>query len=308
VGNEPVKPFASLDQSRFRSADHWIVNRLADAIASCNAALGPAKPPKGAWAVNERNVGLRLDEYAESARRFVWNELADWYVEACKQRLMTPGDDREIARAILVHMFDQSLRLLHPIMPFVTEALWKRLPATPANAFLATSAWPVAPKRHGAETNGADSFPRLVDVISAVREVRNEYMIPPTAELSLFIAGPAQLTAAVAGESELVMRLAKASVSVGAPGAGGAAHRVLPLGLEVTIPLAGIVDFAKEREKLSTELAGLTKQLEGLRGRLSNEKFTAKAPPEIVAAERKKEGEWAARAEQLKAKIAGMGS
>jgi valyl-tRNA synthetase len=307
VGNEPVKPFGALDSSRFRSADHWIVNRLADAVAACNAALGPAKPPKGAWAENERNVGLRLDEYAEAARKFVWNELADWYVEACKQRLSVPGEDREIARSILVHMFDQSLRLLHPIMPFVTEALWRRLPITPAGAFLAKASWPVAPKRQASGTNGSDSFPRLVDVITAVREVRNEYVIPPTSELAVFVTGPGELTSAIAGEGELVMRLAKAGLTVGAAPPGAAAHRVLGLGLEVTIPLAGIVDFAKEREKLTSELASLTKQLDALRGRLSNEKFTAKAPPEIVKAERAKESEWAVRADQLKAKIASMG-
>jgi valyl-tRNA synthetase len=307
VGNDPVTPFAKLDRSKFRSADHWIVSRLADAVGACDDALGPAKPPKGRWAENERSVGLRLDEYAEAARKFVWNELADWYVEACKQRLATPGEDREIARSILVHLFDQSLRLIHPIMPFVTEALWRRLPAHRAGAFLAEATWPTAPERSATGSNGADSFPRLIDVITAVREVRNEYVIPPTSELQLHLVGPDAVTSAIASESELVMRLAKATVTVGAATGGGAAHRVLPLGLEVTIPLAGIVDFAKERGKLNSELSALSAQLQSLRARLSNEKFTAKAPPAVVEAERAKEREWAARAEQLMAKIAGMG-
>jgi valyl-tRNA synthetase len=283
------------------------VSRLADAVGACDDALGPAKPPKGRWAENERSVGLRLDEYAEAARKFVWNELADWYVEACKQRLATPGEDREIARSILVHLFDQSLRLIHPIMPFVTEALWRRLPAHRAGAFLAEATWPTAPERSATGSNGADSFPRLIDVITAVREVRNEYVIPPTSELQLHLVGPDAVTSAIASESELVMRLAKATVTVGAATGGGAAHRVLPLGLEVTIPLAGIVDFAKERGKLNSELSALSAQLQSLRARLSNEKFTAKAPPAVVEAERAKEREWAARAEQLMAKIAGMG-
>ena len=89
---------------------------------------------------------------------------------------------------------------------------------------------------------------------------------------------------------------------------GTAARRLVPLGFEVVVELAGVVDFAREREKLSTELTGLTKQLDALRGRLANEKFTSKAPPAVVEAERAKEREWAARAEQLAAKLASLGA
>ena len=100
------------------------------------------------WRDNERYAGLRLNEYAESARRFVWNELADWYLESVKGRLLdVPGDDREVARAVLVHAFDSALRLLHPIVPFVTESLWQRLPGRGDGEFLARAPWPVATKR-----------------------------------------------------------------------------------------------------------------------------------------------------------------
>ena len=98
-------------------------------------ALGPLRPTQPhdspderVWRDIERYAGLRLNEYAEAARRFVWNELADWYLESLKARLDAPGDDREVARAVLVHAFDSALRLLHPIVPFVTESLWQRLP------------------------------------------------------------------------------------------------------------------------------------------------------------------------------------
>ncbi len=80
---------------------------------------------------------MRLSEYVESARRFVWNELADWYVEAAKHRVSAEGPDRDVARAVLVHVFDQALRLLHPVVPFVTEALWQRLPARTSGEYLA---------------------------------------------------------------------------------------------------------------------------------------------------------------------------
>src|SRR5207237_749820 len=116
--------------SKLTRADRWILVKLDSAIAECDAALGPLAPStpapslddKRVWRPEERFNGLRLNEYAESARRFVWNELADWYVETAKGRLNTPGPDRDVARAVLVHCFDQALRLLHPIVPFGSDA------------------------------------------------------------------------------------------------------------------------------------------------------------------------------------------
>ena len=153
VGHEAVTALERIPPKDLALADRWILDRLDAAIAECDAALGPARPKGAAWPVAERQLGLRLDAYAESARRFVWNELADWYVEAVKARLAIPGADREVARAVLVHCFDRALRLLHPIMPFVTEALWQRLPGAVAGKFLTTASWPVA--RAGASAGRA---------------------------------------------------------------------------------------------------------------------------------------------------------
>src|SRR4029079_14136363 len=145
VGIDPVTSMAELDASRLARADRWILARLNSAIEDCNAALGPARPRGGVWTEAEYRAGLHLSEYVESARRFVWNELADWYVEAVKMRVASTGDDREVARAVLVHVFSAALRLLHPVVPFITEALWRRLPSTDqvGSEFVATAAWPV---------------------------------------------------------------------------------------------------------------------------------------------------------------------
>ncbi len=303
VGAEPVIPFEKLDRSAFRSADHWIINQLADAIDSCDAALGPARPASGSWRPSERQAGMRLDEYAESARRFVWNELADWYVEACKGRLMQAGADREIARSILVHAFDQALRLLHPVMPFITEALWRRLPGHVDGSLIATAAWPQRPARQHTEP----SFGDLQGAIQAIRQLRSDYAIPPAQIVTAYLTGPAALTAFLREDHALFSRLARCELTEGTAPASAAAHVVLPKGLELVLPLAGIVDLEKESAKLKNEAAGLEKQLIALRGRLSNEKFTSKAPPELVDAERAKEREWTARAEQLHAKVKELG-
>ena len=303
VGTEPVIPFEKLDRSAFRSADHWIINCLADAIDACDSALGPARPASGLWPHAERQAGMRLDEYSESARRFVWNELADWYVEACKGRLMQAGADREIARSILVHAFDQALRLLHPVMPFITESLWRRLPGHVEGSLIATAKWPVRPARHNAEP----SFSHLQGAIQAIRQLRSDYAIPPAQIVSAYLTGPDALTAFLREDHALFARLARVELAEGTAPATAAAHVVLPKGLELVLPLAGIVDLEKESAKLKNEAGGLEKQLSALRGRLANEKFTSKAPPELVDAERAKEREWTARVEQLHAKVKELG-
>ncbi len=298
VGDEAVTPMASVNAAQLTLADRWILGRLDAAVAECDAALGPARPAMGHWPEQERQLGLRLDAYAEAARRFVWNELADWYVEAVKTRLAQPGADREVARAVLVHVFDRGLRLLHPIMPFVTESLWQRLPGYAAGTFLAQAAWPA----RATHASGAE-FEVVREAIDAIRGLRSEYGVQPGAPVQAYVAAGAGSDVLVANAA-LLHRLARCEIHVGAAPSGAAAHAVLPSGLELSLPLAGMVDIAKERARLQTERDGLVKQLEALRGRLSNEKFTAKAPPAVVEAERAKEREWSARADQLGAKIA----
>ena len=311
VGEDPVTPLAQVDAAAFTLADRWILGRLDAAIAECDAALGPARPRAGHWPPADRQVGLRLDAYAEAARRFVWNELADWYVEAVKARLAERGADREVARAVLVHMFDQGLRLLHPIMPFVTEALWQRLPGATPGRFLAASRWPSTARtdwrgardsRGGAHTGGSE-FDVVREAIDAIRRLRSEYAVTPGQTIRTYVA-KGDGGAVLVENAALVHRLARSEVHVGAAPAGAAAHAVLPSGLELALPLEGMVDLEKECARLRVELAGLARQLGALRGRLANEQFTARAPAEVVEGERAKEREWSARAEQLSAKVA----
>lgn len=308
VGDEPIGTFADLDASALRLEDRWILGRLDAAIAECDAALGPARPTSAQWPEQQRQQGMRLDAYAEAARRFVWNELADWYVEAVKPRLAQPGADRETARRVLVHVFDQGLRLLHPIMPFVTEALWQRLPSRAPGAFLAVAPWPTA-RAAGADAGVA--FDAVREAIDAVRGLRSEYGVQPGTPIKAFASrggASAEAFDALMASAVLLQRLARCEVSSDAPPAGAAAHAVLASKLELSLPLAGMVDLGKERARLSGEIESLSKQLDALRGRLSNEKFTAKAPPAVVEAERAKEREWSERVAQMTQKLAELGS
>jgi valyl-tRNA synthetase len=305
VGPEPVRPVASLGAHELTAADAWILDRLDAAIADCNDALGPARPADGVrWTDGERGRGLRLSEYAEAARRFVWNELADWYLESVKPRLATDGADREVARAVLAHAFDGALRLLHPIVPFITEALWHRLPQTDPDAFLAQAAWPVP---RAARAARGEAFEQLRAVVQAARQVRAEYAVQPGAWIEATVVASAGIAEALAPQLETIASLARTRVSIAADAPPGAAAQVV-LGPECTVvvPLAGMIDLDRERERLSAELAQLDGPLAALEGRLANDRFIAKAPPAVIEAERAKAADWRARRAQLQARIAAL--
>ena len=309
VGDDTVKSLDGIDTAALTRADRWILAKLDSAIAECDAALGPIAPSTPApsltdqrvWRPEERFNGLRLNEYAESARRFVWNELADWYVETAKGRLNTPGADRDVARAVLVHCFDQALRLLHPIVPFVTEALWQKLPSRAAAALLATSAWPVA----GGENRlaGAREFDLVQEMILAIRQIRATYNVTPGKQIDVRVRAGGAQEKVIADESAIIGRMSRATIQIGGNGDAGAAAHAIVAGCEVTVPLAGLVDVAQECERLQKELADLDKQIESRSARLNNEKYVAKAPPNVVASDRQILGDMQEKARQLREKV-----
>ncbi len=307
VGTEPVQLVDVLDADSLTAADAWILDRLDQAIADCDAALGPARPANGeAWTDAERGRGLRLSEYAEAARRFVWNELADWYLESIKPRLAADGPDREVARAVLAHAFDGALRLLQPIVPFITEELWQQLPQTPRNAFIAQAAWP---RPRFTRTPAGDAFELARSIVQSIRQVRNENGVQPGAWVDATLVACNDIAAALAPQLTVIGSLARARVTLSdvAP-SGAAAHAVVVAGLDLVVPLAGMIDLAKEAARVRAEQAQLDTQITALEGRLSNEKFVSKAPAAVVEAERAKLAEWRAKSDQLAAKLQSFGA
>ena len=312
AGTAAVRPVADLAPASLQRADHWILWRLDVAIAECDAALGPLRPvtpldnaDRVHWTESERYSGMRLNDLAETARRFVWNELADWYVEAIKSRLADGGPDAEVARAVLVHVFDAALRLLHPVVPFVTEAIWQQLPSHVEDTYLASALWPT--RRASAADRGAHEFDLVRETVSALRQIRAEYAVPPGTSIAAVIVatnGTANVGRVFAEEATTFERLSRAELRVEqrAPG-GAAAHAVLTGGTSLVVPLAGLVDVQKECTRLQSELTSLEKQLASLESRLGNEKFVSRAPADVVEGERRKLGEWSARRQQLREKV-----
>jgi valyl-tRNA synthetase len=302
VGDDTVEPVSTIDPATLTRADRWILARLDAAITECNAALGPVRPAETNWPAHELRSGLRLNEYTETARRFVWNELADWYLESTKARLTTVGPDRDVARAVLVHVFDAALRLLHPVVPFITEALWQRLPrnASRASEFLAVASWPVA----GTMFDNAGEFEAVRDAVNALRTVRSDYTVPPSTIVNAAIL-PKNGTRIYQEEASLIGRLARANVTVGTvTNDTAAAHALLGDGAELIVPLGGIVDTEKEYAKLQKEIEQLEKQLTALNQRLANPGFLSRAPANVVEGERVKADEWTKRRDQMRTKLA----
>ncbi|HMH85828.1 MAG TPA: valine--tRNA ligase [Gemmatimonadaceae bacterium] len=306
VGTSPVRSVDELRDNELTLADRWILGRLNATILEADAALGPARPEKRKWRPEERYSGLRLSEYAEAARRFVWNDVADWFLETTKGRIGAQSGDSEVARAVLTHVFDYALRLLHPIMPFITETLWQRLPfpvATDRCEFLAIAPWPIPHPRSKNEGDEMARFDLVRETVSAVRQIRSDYAIPPGKSMDVIVQSRAN-RALFTEHASLIGRLSRSAVTVDGQSAGaGAAHSLLADGSEVIVPLGGLVDLTKECGKLRTELEQLEVQLEALSKRLRNEGFTSRAPANVVAAERAKEEEWTKRREQLAEKV-----
>jgi valyl-tRNA synthetase len=306
VGTDRVRPFAELAPAELARADAWILERLDVAIRECDRAIGPIAPVRGVWLEEERTAGLRLNDYAETARRFVWNELADWYLEAIKTRLLTPGDDQQVARAVLVHVFDQALRLLHPIVPFITEALWQRLPGHVDGTFLAGASWPES--RPATEVSvQAAQFELLRSVVDALRKIRSEYNVPPAKVISAYVIATEDRRQMLDEEFSLINRLARTGLAFveWAPSTQGASV-ILPGGTELIVPLEGVIDIQKECARLRSELTNLEKQLGALEGRLRNPAFAERAPSHVIDAERVKLEEWSTRRDQLAKRVEGL--
>jgi valyl-tRNA synthetase len=283
---EQVPAMETVDRSTLTLADRWILSR-------CQATIE---------AVTRANEQFRLDEGAKLCYEFAWGDLADWYLEAVKPRLasapVTPS-------AILTVCFDTALRLLHPVVPFITEELWQKLPGRSQGELLAGAAWP-KPNDRARDTDADVAFGRVQELISAIRSIRAEYRIPPKTRLA------AALTSKSANgyetERETITRLAGLeALTVGPAPKGVGAHAVLKDGSDVSVALGGSIDIAQECKRLTTDRDRLDKQLAALSSKLANGSFVARAPAEVVATEREKEQAWRAQVGALNAKLKGLG-
>ena len=227
---------------------------------------------------------------------FIWSDYCDWYIELTKARLQ--GDDehaKEQAQRVLVYVLTETLKLLHPFMPFITEEIWQALPHE--GDFLMLQKWPEYDEALNFQEAEA-AMESVMDVIRAIRARRAEMNVPPSKKAELTIVTP-KVAVFDAGRGFLT-RLAYASgISLTETEPADTAGMVADVthDAKVYMPLAELVDIEKEKARLTKDLGKKQGELKGLEGKLSNPGFLNKAPADVVAAEQE-------RAEKLKALIA----
>jgi valyl-tRNA synthetase len=297
VGDDPILPLPEVEP-HLELADRWILSRLSATTGSLTQELEK----------------FRLHEVAETAYHFFWGELADWYLELAKPRPRedAPEGSRQAARTTLVTVFDGILRLLHPLIPFVTEELWQKLPwpreASRPHALM-VAPWP-RPEPGWEDPEAEGQMASLQELIVQVRRMRKEYSVPEGAEVDVMVSGaPEAFRSTLGSEVQSVRRLARVrEVTWGGDQSGGGSgrkgsHGVLTNGTEVFVPLEGVLDLEREGKRLSGEIQRLSGQLRGTEAKLANAGFLEKAPPEVVAKEREKAASFREQLEKLQEKL-----
>jgi valyl-tRNA synthetase len=270
VGDLPARPPVP-PRERMTLFDRWILDR----VSGIAAEVGEA------WRT------FRFDLAADRLYHFFWHEYADWYIEVVKPRLQ-PGraEEFEAAAGVLLEVHDRVLRMLHPIIPFVTEELWQHLPRAAGDARAITlAAFPgVVPEWQDAPAAADVGY--LQEVITTIRTVRSERGVPPSRKINAIVNEPdAARRTLLEAQAASVRQLAGLEALEFRAGVGrdpDTVKRVLTGHAEIVVPLAGIVDRQHEIDRLQKELAGLEREAEGLARKLATPSFVARAPADVV--------------------------
>jgi valyl-tRNA synthetase len=279
---DKIKPEFAFDNPKenLSLADRWIISRL----------------NKTALTVNKSIDNYNFHEATQTLYHFFWDDFCDWYIELVKDEITVeePNVRRDAARSRIITIIEQSLRLLHPFMPFLTEELWQKLPAVSSN--LHNDAY-----KNARQTIMLCDFPTgdvsmiderseaemqaVIELISKVRNIRAEMNIKPGDKPAIHIAANKDLQQIFAANEAQILKLARAaklklSETLDVPRA--AARAVLAGGAEMAIPLEGLIDFDKERERLENQIEKLNTENERLTKQLANENFVSRAPQEKV--------------------------
>jgi valyl-tRNA synthetase len=278
-------------------ADSWILSRLNATIRDVTAAAEV----------------FRFNELADTLYHFMWDDLCDWYLEIAKVRI---GAGQAEPKAVLAHCLDVLLRLLHPVTPFITEAIWHKLNEVaplrgpsdePAERLLITAQWPYA---DAASINPSveQEFALLQDLIRQVRNVRTQHNVPPKRTVDAAIEATGPVAQLIADNMELLKNQAQIgnltlAASIPQPPANAAAVNAAGAKLYVL----DIIDVSAERQRLAKQAETLRKGVTGLQSKLGNENFLAKAPADLVQRERQRLEKLQAELGAVEQAMAGLG-
>jgi len=270
VRRRPVRPVTV--------ADRWILSRLQRTIERVTKSLD----------------AFELNEAANSLYDFVWHDFCDWYVEVSKIQLSQAPAIKEQERVVrlLRHLLETSVRLLHPFMPFVTEELWRHLGGE-TNQSLMRQAWP-KPSKSLHDASADRSFEQLKAVIGAIRNTRAELNVPPDRRPAVrLVAKQAAVRRFFDAHRGLLEALARTGEITLAEKGARPKHAAATIvdGIEVIMPLEGLIDIEKERARGEQRVKELTSELARVKTRLTDRQFTRKAPKEVVEQAKARRGQ-----------------
>lgn len=271
-------------------ADKWILSRLQDTVKDVTGLL-------------ER---FELGEAGRAIYDFIWSEVCDWYIEIAKPRLYNKeaAAERATAQHVLATVLVSAMKLLHPYMPFITEEIYQCLPHEAESIMI--SKWPVADE--SLVDSGAErGMNAIMDSIKAIRNMRAEVNANPGKKIPAIMLVSEDLREVVANNDSYIKLLGGIDNLELRPLNGEKPENAMAAvvtGIEVYLPLAGLIDVEKETQRLSKELAAMEKDLQRAGGKLNNAGFLAKAPEDVIAKERAKYEELSGKIEAVKKRMA----
>jgi len=259
---------------------------------------------KTSVAVTEALEGAEFAEAAEALYRFVWNVFCDWHLELAKPLLAGGGEAAAETRTMTAWILDVILKLLHPIMPFMTEELWEKtaLAGPPRDWMLITAPWPDLPDSY-ADASAAAEMALVLAVIGEGRSVRSELNVPVSARPPLLVteAGPRERRILSENAEAICKMLPVGEIRFDAAEAG--AVPFLAEGAAFALPVAEFIDLAAEKARLAKEIAVLAADIERTAKKLANPDFIARAPEEVVEENRERLAEAQAAKARLEAAL-----
>lgn len=271
-------------------ADKWILSRLQDTVKDVTGLL-------------ER---FELGEAGRAIYDFIWSEVCDWYIEIAKPRLYNKeaAAERATAQHVLATVLVSAMKLLHPYMPFITEEIYQCLPHEAESIMI--SKWPVADESL-VDPKAERGMNAIMDSIKAIRNMRAEVNANPGKKIPAIMLVSEDLREVVAHNDSYIKLLGGIDNLELRPLNGEKPENAMAAvvtGIEVYLPLAGLIDVEKETQRLSKELAAMEKDLQRAGGKLNNAGFLAKAPEDVIAKERAKYEELSGKIEAVKKRMA----
>ncbi|GGJ25980.1 valine--tRNA ligase [Paenibacillus hunanensis] len=282
--------FEDIDLSgNLSTADRWILHRLNETA---------------------RDITRLIDsyEFGETGRllyNFIWDDLCDWYIEIAKLSLY--GEDaaaKKTTQSVLAYVLDRTMRMIHPFMPFISEEIWQHLPHEGNTVTLA--AWPTfdpALENKAAE----EEMTLLIEIIRSVRNIRAEVNVPMSKKIELLVkAGDQRILDIISSNEHYIRRFCNTSeyaagLDIAAP---DKAMSAVVTGVELYLPLAGLLDISQEIARLEKEVATLNSEVERVEKKLSNQGFVSKAPAKVIEEERAKQADYSDKRDKVLARIA----